>query len=100
MTGTPKGYWIANVTVTDPDAYSEYQVLAPEAFQKYGGRFLARGEAETLEGNAWQRRVIIEFDSIEQARACYNSPEYRAAREQRAQACQADIALIGGLAGR
>ncbi|MBO9475282.1 DUF1330 domain-containing protein [Shimia sp. R10_1] len=97
MTDHPKGYWVANVTVSDPEAYSDYQALAPEAFQKYGARFLARGEAETLEGQRWQRRVIIEFDTIEQARACYNSKEYRLAREKRASACQADIALIQGL---
>lgn len=92
-----KGYWIANVTVTDPDAYQGYQALAPEAFQKFGGRFLARGAAETLEGQHWQRRVIIEFDSIAQARACYASDEYRTARTKRDAACIADIALIEGL---
>ena len=97
MTETLKGYWIANVTVTDADAYAGYQALAPDAFRKYGGRFLARGDAQTLEGQDWQRRVIIEFDSIEVARACYASDEYRAAREKRAHACTADIALIQGL---
>lgn len=93
----PKAYWIANVTVTDPDAYQGYQALAPAAFARFGARFLARGEAETLEGRDWQRRVIIEFDSMDQARACYASPEYQAARQKRAGACEADIALIEGL---
>ena len=93
----PKAYWIANVTVTDPEAYKGYQDIAPAAFQKFGARFLARGEAETLEGHPWQRRVIIEFDNIEDARACYASDEYRAARERRRDACQADIALIEGV---
>lgn len=97
MSDTPKAYWIANVTVTDPDAYQGYQAIAPAAFAKFGARFLARGAAETLEGEPWQRRVIIEFDSIEQARACYESDEYRNAREKRASACRADIALISGL---
>lgn len=94
MSEPAKAYWIANVTVTDPAAYQGYQALAPEAFRKYGARFLARGEAETLEGTAWQRRVIIEFDSMAQARACYASAEYRQARQERAGACTADIALI------
>lgn len=93
----PKAFWIANVTVTNPDAYQGYQAIAPEAFAKYGGRFLARGEAETLEGTQWQRRVIIEFSSMEDARACYNSDIYRRAREERADACTADIALIEAL---
>lgn len=97
MTDTPKAYWIANVTVTDPEAYKGYQDIAPLAFAKYGARFLARGDAETLEGEPWQRRVIIEFDSLALARACYASEEYRAARAKRVSACRADIALISGL---
>jgi len=97
MTTPKKAYWIANVTITDPDAYRGYQALAPEAFKAYRARFLARGAAQTLEGRAWERRVIIEFDSIELARACYDSDLYRAAREQRAGACTADVALIEAL---
>jgi len=93
-----KAYWIAFVTVTDPDAYAGYQQHAPEAFAKYGADFLARGgAAETLEGEDWQRHVVIAFESKEQALACYNSPEYKAAREKRAGACKANIAIVDGL---
>ncbi|WP_152986788.1 DUF1330 domain-containing protein, partial [Pseudovibrio sp. POLY-S9] len=47
----PKAYWIAHVTVTDADAYTNYTHAAPAAFQKYGARFLARGgKTEHLEG--------------------------------------------------
>ncbi len=94
----PKAYWIANVTVTDPEAYQGYQAIAPEAFAEFGARFLARGEAQTLEGRDWQRRVVIEFDNVAQAQACYDSATYRAARARRANACEADIAIIEGLA--
>ncbi len=97
MTPRPKAYWVANVTVTDPEKYKGYQEIAPEAFRKFGAVFLARGASETLEGTDWQRQVVIEFENIEQARACYASPEYRAARARRADACVADIALIEGI---
>lgn len=97
MTETPKAYWIANVTVTDAEAYQGYQAVAPQAFAKFGARFLARGEAKTLEGADWQRRVIIEFDNMHLAEACYHSEDYQAARAKRAGACVADIALIEGL---
>ncbi|MBY6135304.1 DUF1330 domain-containing protein [Nocardioides marinus] len=93
----PKAYWIANVTVTDPERYRGYQAIAPAAFAEFGARFLARGEADTLEGRAWQRRVVIEFDSLDRARACYDSAAYRAARAERAGACEADIAIIEAL---
>lgn len=96
MKQTPKAYWIANVTITDPEAYAGYQAVAPDAFAEFGARFLARGEAETLEGRKWQRRVVIEFESFSQALACYESPMYREARSRRAGACEADIAIIEG----
>lgn len=93
----PKAYWIAHVTVTDSDAYAGYQALAPAAFQRHGARFLARGgAAETLEGKGWQRHVVIEFDSLQQARACYQSPEYQEARANRAGACEASITIVEG----
>ena len=41
----PKAYWIAHVTVTDPDQYKHYAGDAPVAFKKYGAIFLARGGA-------------------------------------------------------
>ncbi|MEX0302555.1 MAG: DUF1330 domain-containing protein [Leisingera sp.] len=92
----PKAYWIANVAITDPCRYQGYQAAAPAAFGEFGARFLARGEAENLEGRNWQRRVVIEFDSLEQAMACYHSASYQAARADRAGACEADIAIIEG----
>lgn len=93
-----KGYWVAFVTVTDPDAYTGYQQLAPVAFAKYGARFLARGgDATPLEGQDWQRHIVIEFESKAHALACYNSPEYQQARDHRTGACIANIAIVEGL---
>ena len=94
----PKAYWIALVTVTDPEAYAGYQQLAPAAFVQHGARFLARGgEATTLEGDVWPRHVVIEFDSKAQALACYHSAEYTAARAKRDAACTASIVIVEGL---
>jgi uncharacterized protein (DUF1330 family) len=57
---------------------------APQAFKKYGGRLLARGAlVTTLEGNCWQRHAVIEFDSVETAHICYNSPEQTTQSEKR-----------------
>ncbi len=93
----PRAYWIAHVTVTDPERYRGYQEVAPDAFRKYGARFLARGgEATTLEGAAWQRHVVIEFESAAAAHACYDSEEYRAARARRDGACEASITIVEG----
>ncbi|WP_203232231.1 DUF1330 domain-containing protein [Gemmobacter caeruleus] len=93
------GYWLAHVTVTDPVAYAGYQSLAPAAFARFGGRFLARGgEADVCEGPALDRHVVIEFPTLEAARACYASPEYQAARQARDGAAVAHVVIVEGLA--
>lgn len=94
----PKGYWIAHVTVTDPDQYQLYAGAAPEAFRKYGATILARGGAfEQMEGSGRPRNVVIEFPSLQAAIDCYKSPEYQAARAKRADAGVADIVLVEGV---
>ena len=94
----PKAYWIAHVTVTDPDPYALYAKGATEAFEKHGARVLARGgEVVALEGQSSPRNVIIEFESMQAARACYDSPEYRAARNHRIGAGEAQIMLLEGV---
>ncbi|MCP5757050.1 DUF1330 domain-containing protein, partial [Klebsiella pneumoniae] len=65
-------YWIAHVTIHDMEQYKQYMATAPQAFQKYGAKFLARGGAsEVLEGQAFERHVVIEFPDMETARECY-----------------------------
>ncbi|WP_298843892.1 DUF1330 domain-containing protein [uncultured Roseobacter sp.] len=93
-----KGYWIAHVTITDAERYAGYQHHAPKAFAEYGARFVARGgDSTTLEGDPWQRHVIIEFDSKERALACYASQAYQMARQQREGACHASVTITEGL---
>lgn len=91
-------YWIAHVSVLDADKYKGYTDLAPEAFKKYGAVFLARGGAfEALEGEVFQRHVVIQFKDMETALACYRSPEYQAAKAKRDGYCTAQIAIVEGL---
>ena len=77
----PKGYVIARVTVSDNDAYVEYAKRARVAMAKYGARILVlAGEYEALDGEARPRNVVLEFDSYEQAKRYFHSPEYQEAR--------------------
>ena len=93
-----KAYWIAHVTVTDPEAYAGYQALAPAAFAAHGARFLARGGAhEVMEGPSLDRHVVIEFPTLAAARACYQSAEYQAARARREGAAVAHVVIVEGL---
>jgi uncharacterized protein (DUF1330 family) len=99
-TAMPKGYWIARVDVTDPEAYRAYVAANGVAFAKFGGRFLVRGgKFETMEGNSRQRNVVIEFASYEAALACWNSPEYKKAHKLRTNASMGDLVIIEGYEG-
>ena len=94
----PKAYWIARVTVTDPEQYQHYANAAPEAFKKYGAVILARGgKSQQVEGQGRARNVVIEFPSLQSALDCYNSAEYQAARAKRQNAGVADIVLVEGV---
>ncbi len=91
-------YWIAHVTVTDPERYKAYQALAPAAFARFGGQFLARGgDADVLEGPRHARHVVIVFPDLAAARACYASEEYSAARTARDGAAEVALVIVDGV---
>jgi uncharacterized protein (DUF1330 family) len=94
----PKGYWIAHVTVTDPEQYKLYAAATAAPFAKFGARILARGGAyHQLEGEGRARNVVTEFPSLQAALDCYHSPEYQRAKALRANAGIASITLVEGV---
>ena len=92
-------YLLIRVAVTEWDRYREYMALTPAALAKYQGRFIARGgESITLEGPEETRRLaLVEFPSLEHAKAFYRSPEYQAAKALRDGACEAEFVAVEGL---
>lgn len=93
-------YVFANIEVTDPVLYEEYRKGVPATITQYGGRYVARGgAAEGLEGGyAPKRVVILEFPSVERAKAWWDSPEYQPLRAIRQRASRGDLLLVEGLA--
>jgi uncharacterized protein (DUF1330 family) len=90
-------YWIARARIVDPVAYKRYTDLVPGILATHGGRVLSRGAPfETLEGPAvFERYVLIEFESLDAARRCFNSPEYvAAAAHRRAGAGQNELTIV------
>ena len=90
-------YWVAHVEVTDPETYGKYAALATEAIAAHGGEFLARG-TRTLwfEGKERARNVIVRFDSVEDAEACYRSPAYQEALQFALASAERDLCIIEG----
>jgi len=92
-------YVIVDINVKDADIYEGYKKLAAPTVEQYGGKYIARGGmTETLEGN-WSptRLVILQFDSIEQAKIWLNSPEYCEVKRIRHQSATSNMVVIQGL---
>jgi uncharacterized protein (DUF1330 family) len=93
-------YWIARSKILDKVEYKKYTDRVPAILKQYGGKVLTRGGTyETVEGpDHFERFVIVEFESMEAAKRCFNSPEYvEAAAFRRAGAGQNELTLaVGG----
>ena len=91
-------YWCARVHVTNPDEYAKYAALAGPAIEKHGGVFLARGGRQViLEGGPFERSVVARFPTLEQAEACYHSPEYTAAKQFTIGASERHMVAVEGV---
>jgi uncharacterized protein (DUF1330 family) len=91
-------YMVAEMDVTDAEAYEAYKAAAGELITRYGGRYLSRGgPSAVLEGEAPKRVVIVVFDSIEAAQRWYRSDDYQAARRLRDGAAKARLFVVEGL---
>ncbi|AWZ21816.1 hypothetical protein RTM1035_08744 [Roseovarius sp. TM1035] len=87
--------WIAHVTVTDTEAYGRYAALAGPAIAKHGGVFIARGgRFVQLEGKERPRNVVARFPTVEDAEACYHSPEYQAALDHARGASERELVIV------
>ncbi len=90
-------YWVARSNVIEPVAYKRYTDLVPGIIEQHGGNILARGgDFKILEGtDKFKRFIVIEFASLEQGEACFNSDEYQAAAANRRDgAGEVDLILV------
>ena len=92
-------YIVVEIEVLDQEKYETYKQLAPAAIAAYGGRYLVRsGQVETLEGD-WspKRFVVLEFPSVAQAKAWWDSTEYREAKALRQACAHTQMIVVEGL---
>ena len=87
-----------NLDVTDPQKLEEYVEAVGPVVDKFGGRYrVVGGRATTLEGDwAPVYPVLIEFESVERARAWYDSDDYRELKALRQSAVTCNAVLIEG----
>ena len=94
----PKAYIVANETIKDPAGMAEYAKAAAPAIIGGPGNLLALDPApEELEGD-WHGRqtVLMEFESVEAARAWYHSDAYQKAIPLRREAAIFDAVIVHG----
>jgi uncharacterized protein (DUF1330 family) len=92
-------YVIVQVDVHDPARYEAYKKLVPPSLEKFGGRFLVRGgKTHTLEGDWTPKRfVMVEFPTVEQAKAWWASAEYAEAKALRQATAHSMVIIAEGM---
>ena len=91
-------YVVVQIDVKDPVAYEEYRRLATPTVGAYDGRYIVRGGASEILEGSWQPRrlVVLEFPTVERARAWWSSPEYAPAKAIRQRCAHTEMLVIEG----
>ncbi|MGF7234959.1 MAG: DUF1330 domain-containing protein [Frankia sp.] len=96
----PKGYVILTEAIKDRAGMDAYGRAAGPSIVEGGVTVLAvDAEPEVLEGE-WHgdQTVVLEFASVEAARAWYESATYQKAKELRHAAAETNAVIVSGLA--
>ena len=94
-----KAYVVVDVAIENPDRYEDYKKLTPASLVPFEGKFVVRGgRLQTFEGD-WhpERIVILEFPSVEKAKAWWSSDVYAPAKAIRQSAAQTRMILVEGV---
>ncbi len=84
--------------ITDPEEFKKYEEIAPAASVGHPITPLAfYGTVETLEGNPVDGAVILEFPTVADAKASYNSPLYQEALKHRLKGAKYRVFIIEGI---
>jgi uncharacterized protein (DUF1330 family) len=91
-------YVIAEVEVTDPAGFQAYVAKVPDTLKPSNARTIARGKAESKEGDAPKGSiVIIAFDSLADAQKWYSSPQYTPLIPERQKAAKSQVYIVEGV---
>ena len=94
----PKGYVILTEAVEDPAGMAAYGRAAAPSLAEGGASVLAADpRPEVLEGT-WHgdQTVVLEFESVEAARAWYESAAYEKAKPLRQAAATTNAVIVAG----
>ncbi|MEX0286430.1 MAG: DUF1330 domain-containing protein [Paracoccaceae bacterium] len=93
-------YFIAQIQIDDPDGYQGYLAGFMPIFERHGGRLLTVSSKplDIIEGE-WVHDgvVLMEFPSLDAARAWKDDPDYVALAEIRKRTARTNMVLVEGL---
>ena len=93
------GYLLAEIEVTDIPTMQKYGAKMPETLAAYNTQYVIRGgKTISLEGEPPKSIVMLQFESLEKAKAWYDSPEYQAIKPIRQSAAKGRLFLVEGIA--
>ena len=94
-----KAYAVAVIKETRfGDEVKEYLRRIDSTLEPYEGKYLIHGGSyDVLEGGWDADVVLLEFPSMDQARAWYESPAYRAIRSLRIRNTEGPVILVQGV---
>ena len=93
-----KGYAIVLLDVKDSARYHEYARAATEIESRHGGVPLIAADAAEVVDGTWpaERVVVLQFPTLEAARAWYADPDYRELIPLRHEATVSSVLLVEG----
>ncbi len=93
----PKGYVILTEDIKDPAGMAEYGKLAMQAMD--GATIVAVDQKPQVIEGSWHgsQTVVLEFESVEAARAWYESEGYQKAAKVRQAAADCNAVIVSGI---
>ena len=93
-----KGYWVVRANISDAEEYSKYVQVATDIIAKYNGHFLIRGGDQIeFEESGFERTVVVEFNSFEDALECYKSTDYQSALKFVKNSSKRYVSIVKGI---
>jgi uncharacterized protein (DUF1330 family) len=94
----PKGYVILTEDIKDPEGMKAYGRAASGSMSQGGCKVLAVDTKSQVVEGGWHghQTVVLEFDSVDAARAWYESEAYQQAAKLRQAAADCNVVILSG----
>ena len=95
-----KAFVIVQIAINDRDGYHQYEIAGhQEIFDRFSGKVVGLDENVEIVEGSWPctRTVLIEFDSVEAARAAHDGPAYQEALAALAGGADREIRIVEGV---